>query len=83
METREALSIRFPPDLLREARRLKAHREPLNDLVVAAVERKVRRRQGLQAFDAVSRLRESVRRSTGPQPDSGRLIRSLREDAGR
>jgi hypothetical protein len=78
MEAREALTVRFPAELLSTARRLKSQRESLNDLVVEAVEREVRRRQGLQAYNAILRVREAVKGEAGFQPDSAPLIRSLR-----
>lgn len=70
MEVREPLTIRFPAPLLGKAREVRAERESLNDLVVEAVEREVRRRQGLRAYDAIARVREAVRDETGIQPDS-------------
>jgi hypothetical protein len=85
METREARTIRFPAQLLISARAVKAERESFNDLVVDAVEREVRRRQRLQAYDDILRVRETVRTRTGLQPDSSPVIRSLRggTDRGR
>lgn len=83
MEAREALTIRFPAELLSKARQVKAERESFNDLVVEAVEREVRRRQGLQAYDEILRVREAVKTSTGLQADSTPLIRSLREGTAR
>lgn len=78
MDTREALTIRFPAMLLNQARGLKDERESLNDLVVEAVEREVRRRQGLTAYEEIARVRERVRSRGGLQPDSTPLVRSLR-----
>lgn len=79
MAVREPLTVRFPAELLSEARGVKSEQESLNDLVVAAVEREVRRRQGLQAYDAILRIRERVEAEFGLQPDSTPLIRSLRD----
>jgi hypothetical protein len=81
METREALTIRFPTQLLSSARAVKAEQESFNDLVVNAVEREVCRRQGLQAYDDILRVRGTVRTRTGLQPDSSGMIRSLRDGA--
>lgn len=83
METREALTVRFPTQLLSSARAVKAEHESFNDLVIGAVEREVRRRQGLQAYDDILRVRETVRTRTGLQPDSSPVIRSLRDGAER
>ncbi|MEH2388163.1 MAG: YlcI/YnfO family protein [Nostoc sp.] len=43
---REALTIRFPADLLVKAKKIKEGSESLNDLVVEALEREVSRRRG-------------------------------------
>jgi hypothetical protein len=83
MERREAVTIRFPTTLLTKVRDLRAEQESFNDIVVEAVDREVRRRQGLQAFAAIRRIREQVKSRTGPQPDSVPLIRDLRAGAGR
>ena len=83
METRETVTIRFPAQLLSSARAIKAECESFNDLVVDAVEREVRRRQGLQAYDDILRVRETVRTRTALQPDSSSVIRSLRDSTER
>ncbi|MDZ8086003.1 MAG: PAS domain S-box protein [Nostoc sp. DedQUE12b] len=46
---REALTICFPPDLLAKARKLKEGSESFNDLIVRALEREMRHRQGWAA----------------------------------
>ncbi len=79
MEHRDALTIRFPAELLARARGLKEDGESLNDLVVAAVEHEVGRRQGLAAHQDILRIREQVRARTGVHPDPTPLIRALRE----
>jgi hypothetical protein len=79
MQSRDALTVRFPPALLSKARELKTEYESLNDLVIEAVEREVRRRQGLQAYASIMRLYEGLKCRTGLQPDSSSLIRELRE----
>lgn len=78
MGDREALTVRFPLDLLARARSLKTTGESLNDLVIAAVEREVRRRQGLDAFADILRIREEVRRKSEPQASSADYVRVLR-----
>jgi hypothetical protein len=83
MGPREPLTIRLPVALLERARAVKAQRESLNDLVVEAVEREVRRRRGLQAYEAILSMRKQIVDCTGLQPDSSALIRSLREGEGR
>lgn len=82
MKAREAITIRFPIELIARVRAIKG-KESLNDLVVAAVEGEVRRRQGLQAFDAILRIRAEIQAESGLQPDSTPLIRSLRDDVDR
>jgi hypothetical protein len=79
VETREALTIRFPRDLLAVARRVRGEQESLNELVVEAVDREVRRRSALWAFAEIQRVREGIKNAVGVQSDSGRLIRALRE----
>jgi hypothetical protein len=80
---REAVTIRFPSDLLTKARSLKKGNESFNDLVVDAVEREVRRRKGWAAHQRIVARSESVKTKTGIQPTSTDLIRSLREGEGR
>lgn len=77
---REAMTVRFPAGSIEKAKNVKAERESLNDLVVAAVEREVRRRQGMQALSEIERIREQITARTGWQPDSGPLIRAMREN---
>lgn len=83
VEHREALTIRFPATLLAEAREMKKERESLNDIVVDALEDAVRRRRGLEVFDEIQRAREEIRAEHGIHPDSGPLIRSLRDGTWR
>jgi len=83
MRPREAITVRLPSELATEARAAKDERESLNDLVVEALEREVRRRQGLKAYDEIIRLREEIMREHGVQPDSQPLIRALRDGEGR
>lgn len=80
---REAITIRFPADLLAKARSLKEGSESLNDLVVEALEREVRRRRGWAAHQRIIARSEAVKAKTGIQPASTDLIRSLRESEGR
>ncbi|MBN3872110.1 YlcI/YnfO family protein [Nostoc sp. JL33] len=79
---REALTIRFPADLLVKAKKIKEGSESLNDLVVEALEREVSRRRGWAAHQRIIARSETVTK-TGIQPASTDLIRSLREDEGR
>ncbi len=44
---KESVTIRFPSELMRQAKRLKSGKESFNELVVEAVEREVRRRKNL------------------------------------
>lgn len=83
MSTREARTIRFPSDLLSDAKRVKADQESFNDLVVAAVDREVRRRQGLETFKEILQTREEIYQRVGLLPDSRPLIRALRDGEAR
>src|SRR3712207_3786231 len=60
MAPRRAVSVRFPADLLAQAKAVQAPGESLNDLVVGLVEREVRRRRGLAAHERIMRIREEV-----------------------
>ncbi|MEH2161943.1 MAG: YlcI/YnfO family protein [Nostoc sp.] len=80
---REALTIRFPADLLVKAKKIKDGSESLNDLVVEALEREVSRRRGWAAHQRIIARSETVKAKTGIQPASTDLIHSLREDEGR
>jgi hypothetical protein len=80
---REPVSIRFPSDLLAEARETKDQKESLNDFVVSAVGREVRRRRALRALDRIVEIRERVAQRTGLHPDPVPLVRRLREGTER
>ncbi|MEH2377632.1 MAG: YlcI/YnfO family protein [Nostoc sp.] len=79
----EALTIRFPADLLVKANKIKEGSESLNDLVVEALEREVSRRRGWVLHQRIIARSETVKAKTGIQPASTDLIRSLKEDEGR
>lgn len=80
---REALTIRFPADLLVKAKKIKESSESLNDLVVEALEREVSRRRGWAAHQRIIARSETVKAKTGIQAASTDLTRSLREYEGR
>ena len=80
---RESITIRFPSDLLAQAKALKVDEESFNDLVVEALDYEVRRRQGLAAHDRIRLRRKSILQRTGIQPASADLIRELRAGEGR
>ncbi|MBI2911461.1 MAG: hypothetical protein HYY05_04905 [Chloroflexi bacterium] len=80
---RDAVTIRLPNDLLCRAKEAKNEGESLNDLVVSALEREVRRRQGLQVLEEIRRLRDEIEAKHGLHPSSVPLIRALREGVGR
>lgn len=75
MEEREAITVRFPAELLAQVRKHKSQNESLNDLVIKALEREVRYRQGLAAHHRIVARGEKVREKTGTQPNSIDLIR--------
>ena len=83
MTRRQAVTVRFPESLLAEARAVTIRSESLNDLVVAAVSREVRRRRAKAALSRLQQVRDEVYARTGPQPDPVPLIRALREGDGR
>ena len=76
---RQAVTVRFPEALLTEARAVRAQPESLNDLVVVAVDREVRRRRAEAALTRLRQVREQVYARTGPQPNPVPLIRALRD----
>jgi len=80
---REAVTIRFPEDVLALAKRVKAPDESLNEFVVHAVEDVARRRRTREALDAITELRGRIAARTRLQSDSTALIRQLRDGVGR
>ncbi len=83
MEQREAVTIRFPTQILCGAKEMKSDTESLNDFVVSAVNDEIRRRQGKEALETIIRIREQVKARTGLHPDSAPLIRRLRDGTER
>ena len=77
---RGATTVRLPHELVEQARQVRGDRESFNDLVVEAVEREVRRRQGLKTLKEIRGVREQLHARFGVQPDSVPLIRALREE---
>lgn len=73
MESR--ITVRFPEELLDNAKTVKTEEESLNDLVVLALEREVRRRKGLAAHQRIL----AIGRQLPKQPDPTELIHQLRE----
>ncbi|MGI2907505.1 YlcI/YnfO family protein [Tolypothrix sp. VBCCA 56010] len=61
------------------AKKLKQGSKSLNDLVVEALEKEVRRRRGWAAHQRIIARSETVKAKTGIQRTSGDLIRSFRE----
>lgn len=83
MATREALTIRFPGEVLSAARRYKPPEQSLNAFVVSAVEREAQHLRALEANARIREIRERVFRRAGKLPDSTPLIRKLREERSR
>ena len=83
MRTREAVTIRFPPELLADAKTVKLDSESFNDFVLSTVEREVRRRQGLQTLEEIRKTNEEIYQRVGLLPDSTPLIRALRDGEAR
>ena len=81
---REAVTIRFPKEVLDDARRARPKDQSFNEFVVEVVAREARLRRGREALKRIDALREQIFRRTGLQPDSTELIRETREQrAGR
>jgi hypothetical protein len=80
---REALTIRFPVELLQKIRALKRDNESLNDLVVQALEKEIKWRSAWAAHEQIQTIREQVKQRTGIHPDPVSLIRQLREGENR
>jgi hypothetical protein len=76
---REAVTIRFPFELLESAKSFKNESESFNDLVVDAVEREVRRRKAWAAHQRIIARSEIIKNRTNTQVSSVSLIRNLRE----
>lgn len=76
---REAVTIRFPIPLLKQAKQLKDGGESFNELVVEAVEREVKRRQAIATHQSIVKRRAQIKARTGVHPNANALIRSLRE----
>lgn len=80
---RESITIRFPADLLTQAKSLKVDTESFNDLVVEALDNEVGRRQAIAAHDQIHARRQSILERTGIQAGSSDLVRELRSGEGR
>jgi len=80
---RQAVTVRLPADLLKQAKRFQLNRESFNELVVEAVMREVQRRQALAAHQRIVARSAEVEEQTGIQPSSLELIRQMREGEGR
>ncbi len=74
----ETKTFRIPTELLAKAEQVKAENESLDDLIVMAVDREVRRR-GLQIFADICATSEEIQKRVGLQPDSTPFIRALRD----
>ena len=75
---REAVTIRFPVTLLKQAKQLKDGGESFKELVVEAVEREVKRR-AIATHQSIVARRAQIKARTGVHPNANALIRSLRE----
>ncbi|MDJ0902227.1 MAG: YlcI/YnfO family protein [Xenococcus sp. MO_188.B8] len=79
VSAREAVTIRFPSDLLAQAKQLKKDKESFNELVIKALEQEVRRRKAMIAHQSILARRNKIKARTGIQPEATALIQSLRE----
>ena len=82
-EKRIAITVRFPRELLEQAKTVVNGRQSFNDFVVRAVEQEVRRRRATEIMAEIDQLREEIKAKHGLLPDSVPLIRQLREGIGR
>ena len=82
-EPQVSFTVRLPTELASRAKATKTKDESLNDVVLSAVEREVRRRELEQLLEDVDRLRDEIKAEHGILPNSVPLIRSLREGIGR
>lgn len=80
---RDAMTVRFPPELLDETREFRKEGESLNQFIVTAVANEVKYRRGKRAIENINEIRERVRAVSGNHPDATPLIRELREGIGR
>ena len=76
---REAVTIRFPVDLLAQAKQLTKDQESFNELVIEALEQEVKRRQTMIAHQNIVARRIQIKARTGAQPEATAIIRGLRE----
>ncbi|NJN39169.1 MAG: hypothetical protein HC790_11355 [Acaryochloridaceae cyanobacterium CSU_3_4] len=76
---RESLTIRFPADLLMQAKALKVDHESFNDFVVRALEHEVNCRQAIATHERIQGRRQTILQRTGVQPNSTELIREMRQ----
>ncbi|MCT7960905.1 hypothetical protein NG799_12180 [Laspinema sp. D1] len=74
-----SVSIHIPQKLLESAQRLSSPDETLNDVVILALDREVRRRKGLAAHQKILALNKEL----PPQPDDTEVINQIRESEGR
>jgi hypothetical protein len=80
---REAVTIRFPVDLIKQAKQLKDGGESFNELVVEALKHEVKRRKAWAAHETILKIREQVKQRTGIHPDPAPVVRQLREGESR
>ncbi|HEV3309514.1 MAG TPA: YlcI/YnfO family protein [Chloroflexota bacterium] len=80
---RDAVTVRIPSDLLQQTRTVKCQGESLNDVIVTALQREVRRRTAVEVGERIVRARERMVAQGARSADSTELIRSLREDRQR
>jgi predicted CopG family antitoxin len=78
MGARAVVTIRLPAEIIEQAKRLKSPDESLNDVIVEAIEKEIRRRRGLKALESIREIREQVEAETGIHPSSVPFIRALR-----
>ena len=81
-DERTAATVRIPKELMARAKEY-ANGTSFNDLVVAALEAEVRRRQMKLALKETDEARERTFREQGLLSDSTPIIRELRQGIGR
>lgn len=79
MGSRAVVTVRMPAEMVQEAKELKREQESLNDLIVEAIEKELRRRRTLNTLESIEKTKAAIRERSGVHPDSVPLIRALRE----
>jgi hypothetical protein len=75
----ESIGIKFPTDLVNQAKGIQKENESFNELVVQALKQEIKRRKTIESHETILKIRSLVKQRTGFHPDPVPLIRQLRE----